>query len=697
MQTSTSDAGRWARDPLFWFALAAAFALRAIGVAGDLPYVFHYDEPTLVDNAVWLIEHGTLDPRFFHYPTGMIYLLAALFRIAMQIGLATSGLPHWAGAVEWLSAGTYPQPPDGGVLYFYPTIGVPTLYLIGRWTSVLASVITVGLAYRLALCAGLGVATARVAALLLAFSSLALENAALVTTDSIATCLATACLIAIVRSEHGTAKPWVQAGLWGGLAAGVKYNAAMVLPVLLILAVRRWRTEGWTPWRYLYVAAGTSLLTFIATSPYALLDLPTFWRDLTYEFHRVRSVTETFAGAREVEDAPAWKLAGIFWNHLGIAGTIALAWGAHTVLRARTFGGTAVLAWACLAIVPQLGWWSLYSRYLLPPWPAVLILTAFGAVDLARRIGARAPRIPFVILVSVLGLAALAPSLVRDVRWLEKRGRPDPRIEMTRWIEANVPASERLAREPGGAFPSHLKYVTQVDLIGRHSPEEWVAEGVRWLATSGRENRVAGEAKYQPALENLEKIRASSEVVWSRERYTVYRLREIPEWYGEVTAALETDDAARARAILEPVAEAGHGTLFVWKSLALMREVERDLEGAMQAWLQAQRLAPEDMETLLGLGHVAVVQGNHPLAIQYFDQVAAKEPENALVLHNLAVSHLYLAQAAQRDGHSDAAHEQWKRAGEFAHRSLQNSPGDSQSAGIIEQVERMGRKWGFQP
>ncbi|MDM7915778.1 MAG: hypothetical protein QUU85_11040, partial [Candidatus Eisenbacteria bacterium] len=135
------------RDRVLWLVLAAAAALRFWRIGGDLPYVLHYDEPTLVDNAVWMIQGRTLDPHFLNYPTGLIYLLALLYGIVLLGGVAFGRFDGIAGGIAWLSAGTYPRPAEGGVLYFYPTIGVPALYLIGRGVSALAGVATVALVY----------------------------------------------------------------------------------------------------------------------------------------------------------------------------------------------------------------------------------------------------------------------------------------------------------------------------------------------------------------------------------------------------------------------------------------------------------------------------------------------------------------------------------------------------------------------
>jgi 4-amino-4-deoxy-L-arabinose transferase-like glycosyltransferase len=114
------------------------------------------------------------------------------------------------------------------VLYFYPTIGVPTLYLIGRCLSALAGALAIPLVYALAIRSNGSRTMARIASLLLALSPLAVEHAHVITTDTAAMAIATFALLTVLRAEGGTTRHWVISGALGGLAAGIKYNAGLI-------------------------------------------------------------------------------------------------------------------------------------------------------------------------------------------------------------------------------------------------------------------------------------------------------------------------------------------------------------------------------------------------------------------------------------------------------------------------------------
>lgn len=689
-------------------ATSVAAILRFWRIRGDLPYVFHYDEPTLVDNAVWLWQHHTLNPHFFNYPTGFIYLLAALFGAVLALGLLFGRFAGAAGAMSWLTSGTYARPPEGGVLYFYPTVGVPILYVIARCVSALFGLASVILVHAVALRAGASRTVARMAAWLLALSPLAVEHARLATTDSAAMAAATACLLVVIAAERGGARAWIAAGALGGLAAGFKYNAGLVVLVLPVLAAMRMRGErgrqalsGPAPrmqsLRLLAIAAASAIAVFFVTTPFALLDFGRFARDLGYEFRRVGSVTESFQGQAAIEKAPLEKIAGILWHNLGVPAWIAGIWGIVAMARTRRFGPIAILCWVAIALLPQLRWQSLYARYLLPPWPALLILVAWGIEDAAGRIGAAfggARR--RAVAVWALSIIVLAPGTIRLVERESRRARPDPRIEMTHWVEANVPPGERLAIEPGGAFPPAESYsIHRYDFLGRNTPDLYRAHGIRYLLGSGRESRVKGEAAYAEVIANLERIRSASDVLWSDPPYTIYKLRGGAAWEDEVAAALARGDTAAARRTLEDAVRSGGGTPHAWKQLAALRADTADPDGARAAYAEAARLDPGDAEAPLALANLAIEARSWDEALQRLADALRAAPRDPLVRHNFAVVYLYRAQDRVKTGNRSGAREDWDLARENAAEAAKFAPGDPQMTGIVDQVARMGVRWGF--
>lgn len=49
--------------------LLIALVLRLWGLAYDLRYVYHPDEPGLASISLRILQTGDLNPRFFHYPS----------------------------------------------------------------------------------------------------------------------------------------------------------------------------------------------------------------------------------------------------------------------------------------------------------------------------------------------------------------------------------------------------------------------------------------------------------------------------------------------------------------------------------------------------------------------------------------------------------------------------------------------------
>ncbi len=707
------------RDRFLWLILAVGAFVRFWHIRGDLPYVLHYDEPTLVDNAVWMLQHGTMNPRFFHYPSGLIMLLALLYGIVCAGGVVIGHFAGWAAAISWLASGTYPQPAGGGVLYFYPTIGVPALYLIGRGVSAFAGTVTVGLVYLLVARVGASKITARTAALFMALSPLAVENSHLITTDMTAAAVATAALLVCVSLAQGrqsnptqasgktevaagaqasSARRWIVAGALAGLAAGVKYSAGSIALLLPLIALRDWRSTGRLGLGRLGLATAAAVAAFLVTTPFALLDTSRFVRDLGYEFRHIASVTPAIEQGDLPEASSLGKVASVFWHDLGIVGILAALIGAIVSLRSVHRGRVWIAVWALVFLLPLLRWKTLYPRYLLPAWPAVLALAALGVEESVRWV-ARLPRIPARAHRAAAILAAglvLAPGTVRLTTREARRARPDPRIEMTRWLDANVPKGERIVTEKGGPFPDPTRYSIQVvDFLGLTPPDEHVARGVRYLVATGRERLVSGANARAAIVRGLAAIRESSDVVWSRDRYAILRLRGESGWEAPVQQAIAAKDLLRARELLEKQVAAGAGTSHLWKTLGEVRAGLGDTTAAIAAYEQAGRRDSTDVEIRLVLSGLHLASHRWDEALAELERALRVSPRETLIYHNLAVLRLYRAQDRLRVGDRASAWTEWDAARAAARVCARAAPSDGQMTGVLDQVERMGARWDF--
>lgn len=667
-------------------------------IRGDLPYVFHYDEPTLIDNAVWMLEHQTLNPHFFNYPTGLIYLLAAIFGLVLLGGRLFGVFEGGADSMAWFTSGTYTRPPEGGVLYFYPTIGVPLLYMIGRVISACAGIASIALVYAIARRVEGGRGAARLAGLFMAISPLAVHHAHLITTDTSAMAMATLAFLAVMRAEENGTRGWTVAGALGGLAAGIKYNAGLVFLTLPLLAVWRLRSGAARLLRLLVLSAIAAILVFIVTTPFALLDSETFMRDFRYELDRVATIAVPFEGAEAVEATSAEKIGEVLWHNLGIFGILMALWGVICAFRKRNFASVAIVFWLVLALIPQLLSQRLYARYLLLAWPPTLLLAAFGVIDVAGRIARVLPgeqianRYAMVVVASIV----LVIPTARLARQEMHRATPDPRIEMTEWIAANISEGERLVMEPGGPFPGRDRYTTErVDFLGRLTPEEYRARGLRYLIGTGRERRVEGEPAFDFVFENLQSIRDASTCVWESGKYKIYYLGGGPAWEDPVNQAMAAGDMAGARAILEQEVLAGGASAHAWKKLGSIRVAAGDTLAGIDALANAMERDTSDVEIPLTLSNLHLELGDFDSALEQLEQAESLAPRDPLIFHNKAVVYLYRARSRFKAGDLVDARTDWIAAGDHAAMASKIAPGDPDMTEIAGQVERMGRRWGF--
>src|SRR3990172_4812772 len=74
-----------------WVFLGAALflglGLRLYGSSFDLPYVYDPDEPSFVNPALHMLQHGTLNPGWFGHPgSTTIYVNALIYKVLLEFG-----------------------------------------------------------------------------------------------------------------------------------------------------------------------------------------------------------------------------------------------------------------------------------------------------------------------------------------------------------------------------------------------------------------------------------------------------------------------------------------------------------------------------------------------------------------------------------------------------------------------------------
>ena len=398
--------------------LLLALGLRLWAIDFGLPYAYHTDESALI-RRVLAFGTGDLNPHAFHWPAFHLYLLFALY-----------GLLYVGGA----ALGIFESARDFGALYFTdPTI----FFLTGRLLSALLGTATVYLAYRIGREIE-GPATGLFAALLLAVTYYHVRDSHLTTLDVPATFWLTLSFLFAVRLFRDPAariRPYLLAGLAAGLAAGVKYNAAIAC---LAIAGAHFLRPAPRRFGHLAAAGAVSIGAFLVTNPFVILDAPTFLRDFLFQQQHLAE------GMYGIATTAAWSyylekmlLVDLQNSRMALFDPLALYFVAGFV--ALAFHRPRREA-ALLAIIPgvyllYIGTWGMAAtRYLNPAFP---LLAVAAGVLLARA--------PTGVRVAGVVLLALPLHTVATGNYILSG--TDTRTEAKHWIEANVPSGTKIAIE----------------------------------------------------------------------------------------------------------------------------------------------------------------------------------------------------------------------------------------------------------
>ena len=251
--------------------LILAAVLRWWGWDYGLPHpMARPDEEITLEAAYQMFASGNPDPVSLPYPSFIVYLDVAALRLYYKVG-------------EFL--GRYDRRLD--MLFDMVVLRPRFHYRVARTVNLVFGVATVALVYLLATTTFQTRDTGWLAALLLGTSLLHVIYSRFATVDVVTTFLATAAVLFAVRAASSS-KPssYVVAGMFAGLAASSKYNAAvvvsaLVLPVVAVLfggeAKERARSLS-----NLAVAGLVTVLVFAVTSPFVVLHYEEVYRFVTH-------------------------------------------------------------------------------------------------------------------------------------------------------------------------------------------------------------------------------------------------------------------------------------------------------------------------------------------------------------------------------------------------------------------------------
>ena len=407
----------------FPLALIILFAatLRTWVVNFGLPYLYYPDEATTIRLALQ-VGDGNLHPYSFVYPALFSYLLFPATGAYYAMGLALG----WFHSVD-----------DFAVEF----INNPTwFYMIGRLTTVLFGVATVGMTYLIG-SRNYDRPTGLLASLFLASSSLHVLHSHYALTDVPATftittaTLATTTYLAGSRSLH-----LVAASALAGIAAATKYTGVLVGFPLLVSLCFVARHKGWSRWSFaknVALAAASLFIALALTAPYTFLDAETAYRDLVlFQQGMNRAAGQSFAEILSLYlQQVVGKGAGIPLGLVSVGGLALL------VFRHRPVDSL-LLSFPVFFLVAMSSQGRFQPNWYLPMAPVfsvaagTLVAQAFNKIS--RFHTATVPAMAIVALILIYGQTADSLALDRAM------SAPDTRTIAKGWIERYVPAGSKI-------------------------------------------------------------------------------------------------------------------------------------------------------------------------------------------------------------------------------------------------------------
>jgi len=394
--------------------------LRLHGLSWGLPNVL--EEGTTLTRAWIMMGPGPglqldMNPHTFGYPTLCFYL-----QLAVQLLLYV-----------WLSlTGAVTNFVDFRALH---VIDHTPFFIAGRALNAGLGVATVAVTFALGRRVA-GNAAGALAAILLAFHPLHIDKSQTVEVDIPLVLFTTlANLVALRLLDRRSIKTLILGGVLGGLAASAKYPGALTL-VPLFMAVWLSSAPGGSRIRDALIVFGAFVAAFFFTSPYVVLDFPSFLRDVGLQ--RAHMELGHF-GLR----GPAWRFYGsaMVGSLIGVPLLVAGLGGLADGLRRKDRAVLVLGSFGLVYLASFFSYSTFADRYLLPILPVVMVL---GAAAVGRLLVARPAAPPFAwplagLLFALPGLLALPAHF--------RRSQSDTRSLVTSWIETHVPSGAWVVTE----------------------------------------------------------------------------------------------------------------------------------------------------------------------------------------------------------------------------------------------------------
>ncbi len=405
--------------PALVLLLIASFLLRLWGIKQGLPYSYNSDEAThFVPRAVAFFSHD-LNPHYFLNPPAYSYLLHGVFEL-------------WFGSADAV-ARAYTRDPT-------------SVFVVARVVAAVLGTIAVGFTYL----AGsrffnrtvglLAAAIFGLAFLPIFYSHLALNDVPTLAPVG----LSLYGIAGVMR--RGRWRDYAIAGVGIGLASATKYTGGITLLCLL----GAFLSDGaggslWSSVRRLALALLLALGAFLVANPYAALDFSAFHSGVSQQASLAAGQDPVKLGT--TGSGIAYYLWTFTWG-LGWGPALAAIGGSVLLLARRRLGMALVLLPAPIAFIIFMGEQQrFFGRWLMPIFPIVAVLAAYGTVELIRGL-TRGGRIAPWLAGAAATVLLLGQSVVAVVHNDAVLSRPDTRNLTRAWMVAHVPAGAKVVIEP---------------------------------------------------------------------------------------------------------------------------------------------------------------------------------------------------------------------------------------------------------
>ncbi len=270
-------------------------------------------------------------------------------------------------------------------------------------------------------------------------------------------------------------------GIFFGLTLSTKTSAVLLfIPILLIFLTAFKKVPLKKLFDYALCILLLTIVTFLITEPFALIDLHNFLGQTWAQQAMTKSAftfpyTLQYVGKipilYEVKNIFFWGL-GPFMALLAFLGLILIH---YQVFKTRDFYIIPILVWFWIYFLIVSSFAIGFMRYLLPIYPLLSLCTGFFVYQIYRHLKSYFPTSLFVIFTSIF----LILILVWPLTFISIYDQPNTRVTATKWIHTNIPIGARILNEHwDDGLPLDRANLYKIDLLALYEPEtpaKWIS------------------------------------------------------------------------------------------------------------------------------------------------------------------------------------------------------------------------------